>query len=123
MRVGDAAAVTRAFTAEDVADYLALGGAPVADGLVPEPLIGALWSYLLGVKLPGLGTNYLKQETEYLSDARIGEALSARVGITRLRPDKHLVDLETVCHAPDGRLVARGRALVYVEDVADVMEA
>ncbi len=123
MRIGDTASVTRAFTAGDVADYLDLGGAPLADGLVPEPLIGALWSYLLGVKLPGLGTNYLKQETQYLSDARIGEALSARVEVTRLRPDKHLVDLETACHAPDGRLVARGRALVYVEDVADAMEA
>jgi hypothetical protein len=36
----------------------------------------------------------------------------------RLRPDKHLVDLETVCEA-NGQPLAQGRALVYVEDVAD----
>ncbi|HYE48115.1 MAG TPA: hypothetical protein VEB20_00885 [Azospirillaceae bacterium] len=123
MRVGDSAAVTRAFTAADVADYVELGGHPPPAGAVPEPLVGALWSYLLGVKLPGLGTNYLKQETEYLAAARVGDPLTARVTITRLRPDKHLVDLETVCADSAGTVVGRGRALVYVADVDAPMEA
>ena len=38
--------------------------------------------------------------------------------ITRLRPDKHLVDLETTCRSEDGRPIARGRALVLARDVA-----
>ncbi len=117
MRLGDKAMVTRVFAAADVADYVALGGAPVPPGIVPEPLLGALFSYLLGVKLPGVGTNYLKQETTFPAPARVGEALTATVEITRLRPDKHLADLETVCRAPDGTVVATGRALVGVSDV------
>ncbi|WP_235974714.1 hotdog family protein [Stappia albiluteola] len=84
---------------------------------MPEPLIGGLFSYLLGVELPGFGTNYLKQEMRFLAPAAYDEPLTARVTITRLRPEKHLVDLETICEAADGRRICEGRALVYVEDV------
>ena len=86
---------------------------------MPEALINGMFSYLLGVDLPGQGTNYLKQETEFLADAPLSEALTARVEITRLRPDKHLVDLATTCRTGDGDLVARGRALVLAKDVAN----
>jgi acyl dehydratase len=84
---------------------------------VPEPLIGALFSYLLGVELPGFGTNYLKQELEFVTPAPLGTELVARVEITRLRPEKHLVDLATTCETADGVTIARGRALVLVKDV------
>ncbi|MBJ7418646.1 MAG: hypothetical protein JHC88_24865 [Niveispirillum sp.] len=119
IRLGDEAVVKRAFTAQDVADYQALGGAEMPAGEVPEPLVGALFSYLLGVKVPGPGTNYLKQQTRFLKPVPLGGELTARVAVTRIRADKHLVDLETTCHGPDGVLLADGRALVYVEDVAD----
>jgi acyl dehydratase len=85
---------------------------------VPEPLIAALFSYLLGVVLPGPGTNYLKQELAFLAPARPGDELTARVQITRLRPDKHLVDLWATCTARDGTLICEGRALVKARDVA-----
>lgn len=116
MKVGDSAQVTRTFSLEDLRDYTRLSGHSVAGGQVPEPMIGGLFSYLLGVKLPGLGTHYLKQETRYESAAAIGEALTARVEITRLRPDKQLVDLATTCRLADGSLAASGRALVFVGD-------
>jgi acyl dehydratase len=117
VKVGDSAQVTRIFSLEDLRDYTRLSGHAVTGGQVPEPLIGGLFSYLLGVKLPGLGTNYLKQETRYESAAAIGEALTARVEITRLRPDKQLVDLATTCRLANGSLAAGGRALVYVGDL------
>jgi acyl dehydratase len=119
MKLGDAASVTRTYATADVAEYVALGGATPAPGEAPEALIGALFSYLLGVKLPGPGTNYLKQNTDYLAPARLGVPLTATVRVARLRPEKHLVDLDTVCTDADGVMVARGRALVYVKDVAD----
>jgi 3-hydroxybutyryl-CoA dehydratase len=122
VKVGDAAEMTRIFTADDVAALADLGGPKMAAGAVPEPLIGALFSYVLGVELPGPGTNYLKQQSEYLGQAHIGELLSARVEVVRLRPDKRLVDLATQCRGHDGRLVARGRALVYAADVEGAFE-
>ncbi len=117
--IGQTAEVSRDYSRDDVADYIALGGAEPNTGEVPEPMIGALFSYLLGVELPGIGTNYLKQESEFLETARVGEQLTARVRITRLRPEKHLVDLETSCCNEQGTLVCDGRALVYVADVKD----
>ncbi|MGI9341553.1 MAG: phosphate acetyltransferase [Gammaproteobacteria bacterium] len=115
--LGQAAEVSRSFSANDVAGYSALGGHAVADESVPEPLIYALFSYLLGVELPGIGTNYLKQESRFVAPAAVDDTLTARVEITKLRLEKHLVDLETTCHAGDGTLVCDGRALVYVRDV------
>lgn len=116
--IGQTSKVTRTYTGADMADFARQAGLDgEAPKTVPGPLIGALFSYLLGVKLPGPGTNYLKQEMRFLADAPLGEALTASVTITRLRPEKHLVDLETVCETEGGIRVCEGRALVYVKDV------
>jgi 3-hydroxybutyryl-CoA dehydratase len=117
VKVGDCADVSRTFTARDLQDYIDISGHAANTESVPEPLIGALFSYLLGVKLPGMGTMYLKQETSFLSNAAIGESLTATVEITRLRPEKQLADLSTTCCQADGTLVATGRALVYTGEL------
>ena len=117
MKVGDSVEVTRVISKQDLQDYIELSSHEVTGGQVPEPLIGALFSYLLGVKLPGPGTNYLKQETRFQTTAKIGEALTGKVEITRIRPDKQLVDLATTCFRADGEIAASGRALVYVVDL------
>jgi 3-hydroxybutyryl-CoA dehydratase len=117
VKPGDSVEVCRAFSKRDINDYAMLSGHKVVGEQVPEPLIGALFSYLLGVKLPGMGTNYLKQETRYQASAVTGEALTAEVKITRLRPYKQLVDLATICRRADGSIIADGRALVYVGDL------
>lgn len=82
--VGQSAEVSRRFPASDAAVFAGLAGLDRLPEAVPQPLIGGLFSYLLGVRLPGFGTNYLKQEMSFLSEARFGEMLSARVTITRL---------------------------------------
>jgi len=118
MQVGDKAHVSRTFTAADLAIFQGLAvQSGAALQAVPEPLIGALFSYLLGVKLPGFGTNYLKQEMTFLRPAPAGVLLTAMVEITRLRPEKHLVDLATLCSGPDGTRYCEGRALVLAKDV------
>ena len=119
MKIGDSAEVTRTFSARDLQDYARLCDhkEAVKSDRIPGPLIGALFSYLLGVELPGMGTMYMKQETRYKPGATIGEPLYAKVEITRLRPEKKLVDLATTCKLANGKIIARGRALVYVGDL------
>ena len=119
MEVGQSASVARTYSAEDLAAFASLSGIEPVDH-VPEPLIAALFSYLLGVDLPGSGTNYLKQELAFRAPAPADTELTARVEITRLRPDKHLVDLWASCTAPDGTVICEGRALVKAKDVAGV---
>lgn len=118
MKLGDSAESTRTFTPREVAAWRRLSGSDQTGPDLPEPLIGALFSYLLGVRLPGPGTNYLKQETEFRAPAPVGEPLLARVEVVRLRPEKNLVDLETTCRDSGGRLLASGRALVLFADPA-----
>jgi len=117
MEIGQAAEVTRSFSSAEIDAFARLAGtAPGAT--VPEPLIGALFSYLLGVKLPGFGTNYLKQEMHFRAPAAAGMPLTARVEVVRVRAEKHLVDLATTCRDDAGRVICEGRALVLVRDVA-----
>ena len=115
MTVGDRVTVERVFDDQAMRGFAALTG-DLPDH-VPEPLIAGMISYLLGVKLPGPGTNYLKQELNFTGQARLGERLTASVEITRLRPEKFLVDLKALCLGEDGRVVCEGRSLVLARDV------
>ncbi len=107
--------MSRCFGRADVAALVALGGA--GGDTVPAAWIGAMFSALLGTRLPGPGTNYLKQTLQFHAPAPFDVPLTARVEVTRLRADRHLVDLATTCRLPDGTLVCDGRALVLARDV------
>lgn len=118
MKIGDRAQVQRVFDRQVVAEFAALTGSKESQSdRVPEPLIAGLFSHLLGAELPGFGTNYMKQELHFQATAEVGESLAASVTITRLRPDKALVDLSTRCTGAGDRLICEGRALVLVKDV------
>lgn len=117
-QLGQTAVTRRTLTPADIAEYAALTGIAGDARRVPGPLLGGMFSYLLGTQLPGRGTNYLKQHLEFPAPARVGDELTAIVEIIRLRPDKELVDLKTICTDSSGRIVCQGSALVLVKDVA-----
>lgn len=112
LRLGDEARVQRCYEATDIAAWARLAGMESLPADVPEPLIAAMFSYLLGEQVPGHGTNYLKQSLHFHAAARAGEPLQASVAISRLRPDKALVNLDTRCTGQGGRLLCTGNALV-----------
>ena len=99
--MGQWASLVRAYTAADLAEYLDLLGETnllFADagharrtGLraapLPGPLLGALFSCLLGTRLPGRGTNWLKQRLLPRLPVYPGDELAAHVQITRIRPE------------------------------------
>lgn len=121
--VGQAEQVERTFTRADIAEYVALSGDtnPAYSGgnglQVPGGLLGGLFSFLLGTRLPGRGTNWLKQKLAFPEPALAGDAIEARVEIVRLRPEKDLVNLRTTCALAGGRIVCHGEALVLVKDL------
>ncbi len=119
LQIGDRATTRRTFSRDDLAEYASLAGITVPGdlGIVPGPLLGSMFSHLLGTKCPGRGTNYLKQNLEFPILARVGEELTATVEIIRLRPEKELANLRTVCTNSAGQIVCQGEALVLVRDV------
>jgi acyl dehydratase len=133
LEVGQRGETQRIFTAADLAEYAALTGDtnPVytdagyarrlnlAGPLIPGGLLAGLFSTLLGTRLPGRGTNYLKQHVEFLAPAYREEELTSSVEIIRIRAEKQLVNLSTLCTNPAGEVVCRGEALVLVSDVGD----
>ncbi len=131
MELGQRARTRRTFTAADLAEYADLTGDSnpifidanyarelgLDRPLVPGGLLGGLFSYLLGTELPGRGTNYLKQRLHFPAPAYVDQALTASVEIIRLRPEKQLVNLSTVCTDAADNVVCHGEALVLVSDV------
>ncbi|MDC8757182.1 MaoC/PaaZ C-terminal domain-containing protein [Janthinobacterium fluminis] len=85
--------------------------------LVPPPLLAAMFSDLLGTRLPGRGTGWMKQTLRFLAPAYIGERITADVEIIRLRADKDLVNLASVLTGADGRTICRGESLVLVRNL------
>jgi len=116
-QIGQSATSKRTFTAADLHEYASLAGIAQEPRTVPGPLLGGMFSYLLGTQLPGRGTNYLKQHLEFSQPAFGGDELTATVEIVRLRPEKNLVNLRTTCFNARGEIVCQGEALVFVKDV------
>lgn len=131
--VGQHASDTRVFTAADVAEYVSLvadtnplhadPAAALAAGyrgqIVPPPLLAGMFSDILGTRLPGRGTGWMKQRLTYHGPAYVGDALTARVEIIRLRGDKELVNLATTVTTAAGERVVSGEALVLVRNLED----
>ncbi|MDO9524606.1 MAG: phosphate acetyltransferase, partial [Gemmobacter sp.] len=106
--LGTSATQIRSLSPAEIAAYHALIGTPGLAETVPEPMVAALISCLLGMQLPGPGTNYLKQDLRFMTAAPANTPLTVTVTVTRLRPEKHLADLATSVHLPSGQAVCEG---------------
>jgi acyl dehydratase len=131
--IGQKDGATRTFRQEDLVEYAELTGdknplftnteysrqAGLQDSMVPGGLLGGLFSYLLGTKLPGRGTNWLKQHLVFNRPAYVDEEIIAEVKIIRLRSEKRLVNLNTQCTRSTGEVICTGEALVLVQEMED----
>ena len=131
LKLGDKVSQTRVFSLEDLFAYYELvseQNSVILDSvyaqsiglqgcIVPGGLLGGTVSDILGTKLPGRGTNWLKQKFHFLAPAYPGEEITTSVEIIRLRPEKDLVNLRTTLTNPQGEVVVDGEALVWVSDL------
>jgi acyl dehydratase len=130
LTLGQSAETMRVFTPADLREYCLLSGDtnPLysdaayarAQGWpapqVPGALLGGLFSFLLGTRVPGRGTNWLKQRLLFATPCCAGDAIAARVTVSRLRPEKELANLQGACMTR-GRIVCAGESLVLVKDL------
>ena len=130
-KIGDSATISKTITDDDIrlfadliGDHNSLHldeefarkskfGRRVAHGMLSAALI----STVLGTKLPGPGTTYLGQTFQFVAPVFPGDTVTARVTITKIREDKPIVTLETLCINQHNETVVKGEAVVRVDNM------
>jgi acyl dehydratase len=77
-------------------------------------IAAGLISGVLGNTLPGPGTIYLNQSLQFTAPTFPGDTITATVTVTKLREDKPIATLETICTRQGGEVVLRGEAVVVL---------
>lgn len=126
LNVGDAAQFTKTVSESDIYLYAGITGdlnpahideeyakgtffkTRIAHGM----LLAGFVSTVVGNKLPGPGTIYVRQELNFLAPVRIGDTVTARVEVAEIIADKNRARLKTICVNQDGTTVLDGEALV-----------
>ncbi|MGD0401131.1 MAG: MaoC family dehydratase [Syntrophobacteraceae bacterium] len=80
----------------------------IAHGMLAAGLI----STVLGTRLPGPGTVYVRQELNFLAPVRIGDTVTARVEVIEIMTEKKQVRFRTTCSTQNGTLVLDGEAII-----------
>ncbi|MGA2237720.1 MAG: MaoC family dehydratase [Candidatus Bathyarchaeia archaeon] len=128
IKAGDVAVLKRAFSVSEVVEFARLSGdenpihvdeayalrSRFGKCIVHGLLTSSLISTVLGTKLPGPGSIYLKQTLEFTAPVFIGEEVTCNVRVKQIRG--HLIELETQCSKPDGTVAVKGSALVLCEE-------
>lgn len=128
VQVGDTATISKTISDEDIRAFAELTGdynpvhlddeyaegtrfgRRIAHGMLAASLISAA----LANELPGRGTVYLSQSLQFTAPVYPGDTVTARVTVTKVREDKPIVTLETICTNQSGETVVKGEAVVLI---------
>jgi 3-hydroxybutyryl-CoA dehydratase len=128
LKIGDTASMTKTITDDDIRAFADLTGdhnpvhlddefaattrfgRRIAHGMLSAGLISAV----LANKLPGTGTVYLSQTLSFVAPVYPGDTVTASVTVMKVREDKPIVTLETVCTNQRDEPVLRGEAVVLI---------
>jgi 3-hydroxybutyryl-CoA dehydratase len=131
LKAGDAATRTKTITDEDIRAFAELSGdrnpvhlddeyasgtrfgRRIAHGMLAASLVSAT----LANELPGRGSVYLSQTLRFVAPVFPGDTVTARVEVTKVREDKPVVTLETVCTNQRGEKLIEGEAVVLLTEV------
>jgi len=80
--------------------------------IVHGMLVASMFSALIGVELPGKGSIYLGQSLSFKAPVSIGDQVTASVEIVKIRDDKPIVTLHTLCINDEGQVLIEGEAVV-----------
>jgi 3-hydroxybutyryl-CoA dehydratase len=127
LHIGQTATLSKTITEADILMYAAVSldtnpihldeeaarhsrfGGRIAHGMLSAGLISAL----LGTRLPGPGTIYMRQSLTFRAPVKIGHTVKAIVEITDLNQPKKRATLRTTCMVKED-VVIDGEAVVLV---------
>ena len=75
-------------------------------------LSSSLISTVIGTKLPGNGSVYVRQQLLFKAPVLFGDTITAKVEIEEIDMEKNRVQLRTYCLNQDGIMVTDGSAIV-----------
>ena len=126
MKVGDIAQFSKTISETDVYLFAGITGdfnpahvdeeyakntffkSRIAHGILTAGFI----STVLGTKLPGPGTIYMRQELKFLAPVRVGDTITAYAEVIEIIEEKNRVRLKTFCVNQKEATVLDGEALV-----------
>ena len=127
LQIGQTASLGKTITEADILLYAAVStdtnpihidaeaakqsifGERIAHGMLSAGLISAV----LGTRLPGPGSLYMRQSLRFAAPVKIGDTVKATATVTALNPEKKRATLSTVCTVGDV-VVIDGEAYVQV---------
>ncbi len=126
IKIGDSASITKTFSDADVRSFAEISGdknpihlddeyaekTQFKRRLVHGLLAAGLISAVIGTELPGEGSIYLNQSLSFRAPVFIGDRITATVTVVKLREDKPIITLETVCKNQDEKVVIEGEAVL-----------
>jgi acyl dehydratase len=130
VKIGQTASLSKTISGKDVEQFAQLVGDKNPVHLNDEfakktrfgrRIVHGMWaasliSAVLGTQLPGPGTIYLSQSLQFIAPVFIGDTVTAQITVAKIREDKSIVTLETICSNQNGNVVLRGEAIVLVEE-------
>jgi 3-hydroxybutyryl-CoA dehydratase len=132
IKVGDSAEFTKTISEADVYLYAGITGdlnpahvnedyakktffkTRIAHGMLTAGFISAI----LGTKLPGPGTVYMRQELIFMAPVLFGDTITARAEVVEVNTEKNRIRLKTTCRNQEGKIVLDGEALVSAPKAA-----
>ena len=128
LKVGDTAELAKTLTDAQVRDFAEMTGdlnpihldddyaATTQFGrrIVHGVLVSGLISAVLGTKLPGPGAIYLSQTLQFRKPVFLGDTVTALVEVLKIREDKPIVTVRTICRNQDGIVIIEGEAVLIV---------
>lgn len=126
LKPGDSASITRAFSKEDVLAFAQVSGdhnpahldEEYAKGtmfgtcIVHGMLVASLFSAILGISMPGLGTIYTGQTLQFRRPVLLDEPITASLTVKDVLVDKNRVIFDCLAVNQKGEAVITGEAIV-----------
>jgi phosphate acetyltransferase len=113
LSIGESAAITRTLHPADLRAFAAVTGNPsfdesFMDGQGVTQWAGALFSTIIGSKLPGPGSMIQSVSARFQRPVKAGEGVTATVTIKEIRKDQGIVLLDCRCTDGAGSMIAEG---------------
>lgn len=128
IQVGDKEWIRRTITEADIVNFAGVSGdfnplhtdeeyakttmfhGRIAHGFFTATLI----TNVVGNKLPGPGSVYLKQDLRFMAPVRVGDTITAEAEVVEKIEEKQRVRLRTSCYNQEGKVVLDGEALLMI---------